>query len=154
LRYKEGQRLVLFDGKGGRFEGVIEAIGPDGSVSGKVTTRLTAAAPRTPIALTLYQGLLKSSHWDWVLEKGTELGVAAFVPVLTPRTVVLLREAEARHAKAQRWGRVVMAAAKQCGRSSLPEVREPMEFRDAIRAAPRNGLALLAWEGLSGATAG
>lgn len=153
LRYREGQRLVLFDGKGGRFEGVIEKIGEDGSVSGKVTSCLTAQAPRAEAAVCLYQGLLKASHWDWVLEKGTELGAAAFVPVLTPRTVVLLREG-AREAKKDRWSRLVMAAAKQCGRADLPEVREPVEFRDAIRALPKGGLALLAYEGLAGASAG
>jgi 16S rRNA (uracil1498-N3)-methyltransferase len=103
--------------------------------------------------VTLYQGLLKASHWDYVLEKGTELGVAAFVPVLTPRTVVLLHEADRVRAKAERWARIVMAAAKQCGRSDLPAVREPAQFRDAIRACKDKGLVLLAWEGLKGSVA-
>ena len=163
LRYQPGQSLVLFDGKGGRFEAVIKAIEPDGSVCGSLTGTLHGSEERQPVEICLYQGLLKSSHWDWVLEKGTELGVASFIPVTTPRTVVLLHEAERVKAKAERWGRVVMAAAKQCGRADLPAVREPVQFREAIKActlqpegeaapAPK-ALTLLAWEGLNGATA-
>jgi 16S rRNA (uracil1498-N3)-methyltransferase len=163
LRYQPGQSLVLFDGKGGRFEAIIKTIEADGSVCGALTGTLHGTEDRKPADILLYQGLLKSSHWDWVLEKGTELGVASFIPVTTPRTVVLLHEAERVKAKAERWARVVMAAAKQCGRAELPEVREPVQFRDAIKAAakeledePAQGpkaLTLLAWEGLNGATA-
>jgi 16S rRNA (uracil1498-N3)-methyltransferase len=153
LRYREGQPLTLFDGKGGRFSGIIEKIHADGSVSGRLTATLESPAAKPPIALNLYQGLLKASHWEWVLEKGTELGVTAFVPMLTPRTVVVLREAERSKAKQERWGRVVMAAAKQCQRTVLPVVREPIEFRHAIKDCEGKGLTLLAWEGLSGATA-
>jgi 16S rRNA (uracil1498-N3)-methyltransferase len=163
LRYQAGQSLVLFDGKGGRFEAVIKAIEQDGSVRGSLTGTLHGTEDRKPVDIRLYQGLLKSSHWDWLLEKGTELGVASFIPVTTPRTVVLLHEAERGKAKAERWGRVVLAAAKQCGRSDLPAVQEPVQFRDAIKAAaerPEDGpaekpkvLTLLAWEGLNGATA-
>ena len=153
LRYRPGQSLVLFDGKGGRFEGVIDEISSDGTVSGSLVSTLHETGDRKAVALNLCQGLLKAGPWDYVLQKGTELGVASFTPVLTPRTVVLLHEAERARAKAERWGRVVMAAAKQCGRASLPEVREPAEFRDAIKSSEGRGLTLLAWEGLSGATA-
>ena len=154
LRYREGQTLVLFDGRGGRFEGVIQKIHGDGSVSGSLTETLHATEDRKPVEIVLFQGLLKASHWDWVLEKGTELGVAAFAPLITPRTVVLLHEAQRSRAKQDRWRRVVLAAAKQCQRSKLPEVREPVEFRDAIKdACEGGGLTALAWEGLSGATA-
>ena len=134
MRLAAGAELDLFDGKGGRFKGVIEAVHADGSVTGKVTETLKADASRAPVALNLYLGLLKASHWDYALEKGTELGVSAFIPLLTPRTVVLLHEIERTKAKAERWSRLIMAAAKQCGRADLPPVRDAVQFRDAIRA--------------------
>jgi 16S rRNA (uracil1498-N3)-methyltransferase len=66
---------------------------------------------------------------------------------------VLLHEVQRVQAKAERWGRIVMAAAKQCGRADLPPVREAAQFRDALRAAKDHGLVLLAWEGMKGSVA-
>ena len=151
LRYGPGRALELFDGKGGRFEGVIEAVHPDGSVTGRLVERERSSAPAARVHL--YLGLLKASHWDDALDKGTQLGAASFTPLLTPRTVVLLHEVERARSKRERWGRLVMAAAKQCGRADLPEVREPVQFRDAIRACKDKGAVLLAWEGLKGRSA-
>ena len=153
LRARPGQTVSLFDGHGGRYEGVVDVVHDDGSVSG----RITAAIRKPSHALArihLYQGLLKGGHWDFVLEKGTELGVASFTPILTPRTVVLLRE-ERVVAKQERWSRLIMAAAKQCQRAGLPEMRPAVEYRDAIRAcAARSGeITALAWEGLCGSSA-
>lgn len=153
MRLAAGAELELFDGKGGRFKGVIEAVHSDGSVTGKVTATLKADDKRAPVALNLYLGLLKASHWDYALEKGTELGVSAFVPLLTPRTVVLLHEIERTKAKAERWSRLIMAASKQCGRADLPPVRDAVQFRDAIRAVKDKGITLVAWEGMKGSIA-
>jgi 16S rRNA (uracil1498-N3)-methyltransferase len=153
LRYAAGQSLALFDGKGGRFEGVIERIGADGAVEGTLTATVQADDARAAVKLHLYLGLLKASHWDYALEKAVELGVSSITPLLTPRTVVLLHEVDRARGKAERWARVVMAAAKQCGRAELPPVREPAQFRDAMRACKDKGLILLAYEGLKGSIA-
>ena len=153
LRYGLGQSLALFDGKGGRFEGVIERIDADGTVAGALTATIKADDARKPVRLHLYLGLLKASHWDYALEKAVELGAASIVPLLTPRTVVLLHEVDRVKSKAERWARVVMAAAKQCGRAELPPVREAVQFRDAMRAAKDKGLILLAYEGMKGEVA-
>ncbi len=154
LRYREGQPLVLFDGKGTRYDAVIGRIHPDGSVSGAITKVLREGRAHGG-RVALWQGLLKSSHWDWLVEKAVELGAAEIHPVLTPRTVVLLREESRARAKQERWAKLALAAAKQCGRADVPTVAEPVEFRDAIKtacAAP-GSLTLLAWEGMGGATA-
>jgi 16S rRNA (uracil1498-N3)-methyltransferase len=153
MRLGAGAVLDLFDGKGGRFKGVIEAVNADGSVTGKVTETIKSDDLRAPVSLNLYLGLLKASHWDYALEKGTELGVSAFIPLLTPRTVVLLHEVERTKAKAERWSRLIMAASKQCGRADLPPVRDAIQFRDAIRALKGKGITLLAWEGMKGSVA-
>ncbi len=153
LRLGVGAELDLFDGKGGKFKGVIESVHADGSVTGKVTETIKADDQRAPVTLNLYLGLLKASHWDYALEKGTELGVSSFTPLLTPRTVVLLHEVERTKAKAERWSRLIMAAAKQCGRADLPPVRDAAQFRDAIRAVKDKGIALLAYEGMKGSVA-
>ncbi len=153
MRLAAGAELDLFDGKGGRFVGVIEAIGADGSVTGKVTKTVKADDAQTAVKLDLYLGLLKSSHWDDALDKCVQLGVSSITPLLTPRTVVLLHEVDRVKSKAERWSRLVMAAAKQCGRADLPPVKEPVQFRDAIRALKDKGLILLAFEGMKGSGA-
>lgn len=152
LRYAKGQTLDLFDGRGGRFEGVIEDVDSEGAVTGRLTK--IAAADVVPARVHLYLGLLKSSHFDDALDKAVQLGAASVTPLLTPRTVVLLHEVERVKSKAERWSRLVMASAKQCGRADLPPVKEPAQFRDAIRACKDQGVILLAWEGLRGVPAG
>jgi 16S rRNA (uracil1498-N3)-methyltransferase len=78
-----------------------------------------------------------------VLEKGTELGVAAFVPVLSSRS--LIRPSEASSARLERWRRVVVEAAEQSGRCRLPEISPPLTFAEACASAA--GLRILPWEG-------
>lgn len=153
MRLGAGASVELFDGKGGRFVGVIETVGADGSVSGKVTETVREDETRPAAKLDLYLGLLKASHWDDALDKCVQLGVSSITPMLTPRTVVLLHEVERVKTKQERWSRLVMASAKQCGRADLPPVREPVQFRDAVRALKDKGLLLIAWEGLKGASA-
>ncbi|UPT75032.1 MAG: 16S rRNA (uracil(1498)-N(3))-methyltransferase [Elusimicrobiota bacterium] len=152
MRLGAGAELELFDGKGGRFLGVIDAVAADGTVTGKVSKTLAADA-HSAAKVDLYLGLLKASHWDDALDKVVQLGVSAVIPLLTPRTVVLLHEVERAKSKQERWSRLVMAAAKQCGRADLPPVREPVQFRDAVRALKDKGLILVAFEGMKGSSA-
>lgn len=150
LRYREGQPLELFDGHGGRFHATLSKVTAE-AVEG-VITESKPAPPVARVRLHLYPGLLKSAAWEWVLEKGTELGAVSFTPVVTPRTVVLV-ERERVDAKRDRWQKVVTAAAKQCKRGDLPEIRPPLRFPEAIREAAERGLTLLACEHMSGSSA-
>jgi 16S rRNA (uracil1498-N3)-methyltransferase len=150
LRLRTGDALRLFDGKGGRYAGVIEAVLPDGTVEGRLT-RTIHGPHACEVRLHLFLGLLKASRWDWALEKAAEIGVASLTPVLTPRTVVQLR-AEASGMKMERWRRVLASACKQCGRGDIPLLEAPAHFRDAIAAACREGTTLLGWEKMGVAT--
>src|SRR5256885_1872805 len=67
MRVQPGQAVSFFDGKGGKYEGVVETVHADGSVSGKITSSQRAPA-HAAATIHLYQGLLKSSHWDYLLE--------------------------------------------------------------------------------------
>ncbi len=150
LRCRPGESLTLFDGRGRRFEGVISEIRKDGTVAGTLKREIQGGAAAARSRIVLYQALLKPARWDWILEKATELGVAAFVPLLTQRT--LIPESAAK-AKAERSRRVILAAAKQCGRSRLPELQEAAHLRDALKSCQGQGLVFFAWEALPGVCA-
>jgi len=83
-----------------------------------------------------------------VLEKGTEIGVAKFVPLLSRRSVV--RPRPGRLERRERWLRIITEAAEQCGRSHLPELAPPASLNEAVESA--EGLRLLPWEGENEAT--
>jgi 16S rRNA (uracil1498-N3)-methyltransferase len=156
LRLSPGDRVTLLDGSGKEYIVRLRAFSRDaieGEVEGVGDGR---AEPR--VHVTLYQGLLKGEKLEWVLQKGIELGVSAFVPLMCRRAVPVERRGW--DARMERWRRIVTEAAEQCGRSRLPELREPSEFRVACDdARTRGGLAIIAWEreeavGLSQALSG
>jgi 16S rRNA (uracil1498-N3)-methyltransferase len=141
LRLEAGAAVVLLDGSGLEYETRLNVVGPQ-RVTGTVLGRRPGRAePR--VRLVLYQSLVKGERFDWVLEKGTELGVAAFVPLLSRRNVV--RAAPGRQGRPERWHRVVREAAEQCGRCVLPEILSAKSLKEALSEAA--DLRLLPWEG-------
>ncbi len=91
------------------------------------------ADPALPV--TLVMSIYKFDRMEWALEKATELGVAAVVPVIARRTDKHLAEAAVN--RAERWRRIVHEAAQQARRSDVPAIRDPLPLRECIRAASR-----------------
>lgn len=119
LRHVVGSRLVVFDGAGAEAEATVSEVSAD-EVLVQVTA-LREAAARSPCSVTLLVALLKGDKLDWVLEKATELGVGALVPVETEHAVVQLR-GERAASRLVRWQRIVEGAARQCERADVPRV--------------------------------
>lgn len=139
LRLRPGDRVVLLDNTGWEYEGEIASIESD-----RVEVRLlgkSLARAEAATCIHLYQGLLKAAKFDWVLQKGTELGVASFTPVACRRAVA----GPPSTAVLARWRRIVLEAAEQSRRGLLPALNPPLALADAIASAP--GLRLLPWEG-------
>lgn len=144
LRARTGEVLELCDGAGTDYDAVIEQILKD-----KVITRITgqrANHTEPPIDITLFQGIPKGDKMELVIQKCVELGVNRFVPVITARSVVRFRDVRDAAAKAARWGRIALEAAKQCGRGRIPVVDEPMDVEDALKLADGYDLKLLPYE--------
>ncbi|MCH8055169.1 MAG: 16S rRNA (uracil(1498)-N(3))-methyltransferase [Deltaproteobacteria bacterium] len=95
--------------------------------------------------VTLAQGLGKGGEMDWVVEKATELGVRTIVPFLSSHTVPRLdsKKIERRHA---RWKKIALSAAKQSGRTRIPEILGLSEFGDLVRRPWPCELKLLFWK--------
>lgn len=125
LRLRAGAPLLLFDGSGNDYRAEIVAVEGD-RVRVAVGER-TAGLRESPLAVTLVQAVSRGERMDWTLQKATELGVRRIQPVLSARSVVRLDERQAA-SKLRHWRAIVAGACEQCGRSSLPEVRVPLEL--------------------------
>lgn len=87
-----------------------------------------------PAKITLYQGLPKADKMELIIQKAVELGVYEIVPVATKRAVVQLDEKKAK-SKVARWQAISEAAAKQSKRAIIPEIRNVMTFKEAVKEA-------------------
>ncbi len=136
LRLRVGDALTLFSGDGCESSAQITFIGKRG-VAAVVRDRRELSR-ESPLATVLVQGVCAADRMDLVLQKATELGVAAIVPVLTTRSVVRLSE-ERRERRQAHWHNILVAACEQCGRNTLPQLAAPVSLRDYFAAAPRAG---------------
>ena len=142
LHLLPGEQLALLDNSGDEFVCIITRSGRS-SVEVRVQEQRTSAR-ESPVRLVLYQGLLKSARFEWILEKGTELGVSAFVPLLCKRSTAGLEEAGS--SKWQRWQRIIQEATEQCERARLPELLPVCSLPQAVQNLPEGALALIPWE--------
>jgi 16S rRNA (uracil1498-N3)-methyltransferase len=129
LRMRAGDRAELFDGAG--IEVVAEVVGPDGQTLLLRVLEARTASVELPIRIVIAPAVLKGEAMDALVRDVTMLGALAIVPVITARTVV---PARAGHAASvvERWGRIALASAKQCGRSILPAIEAARSLDDAL----------------------
>ncbi|MGY0613367.1 MULTISPECIES: 16S rRNA (uracil(1498)-N(3))-methyltransferase [unclassified Luteimonas] len=139
LRLGVGDDCVLFNGDGFDYDCRITATGKRG---GEVEVLSAQAVDNeSPLRITLLQGVARGEKMDWILQKATELGVAAFVPVNSDRTEVRLDDARAAKRLAH-WQGVVAAACGQSGRASVPPVGPPLALARAVDTLPGEALRL------------
>jgi len=144
LRVRVGERVVLLDGDGPERVVEVTAVSPK-LVEGVVReTRASAGEPRLPIAL--YQGLVLREKLEWIIQKGTEVGISEFIPVACERSNAPRGEGVDER-RLERWRRIATEAAAQSGRGAVPAVRPPLPFADAVAEAVGAGPTLVAWEG-------
>jgi 16S rRNA (uracil1498-N3)-methyltransferase len=122
LRFRAGQQVLLFDGiKHDRLYEITE-ISPKEAKLLHITD-YKRSVPKQDIYL--FWSLLKKDKNDWVLQKGTELGVRHFIPLIADRS----EKTGFNHNRAEK---IIVEAAEQCGRSDIPNVREPLPVDKAI----------------------
>jgi 16S rRNA (uracil1498-N3)-methyltransferase len=123
LRLREGEAVVLFDGRGGEYQATLAMPGR-GRVLAE-TGEHRDVERESPLAVTLVQAVSTSDKMDFTVQKAVELGVAAIQPVFSARSVVRL-SGERETKKLAHWRRIAIAACEQCGRNRIPEVLEPV----------------------------
>jgi 16S rRNA (uracil1498-N3)-methyltransferase len=133
LRLKPGAELRLFDG-GGREHRARLVPGEPKTAAARVLDACEGVA-ESPLSIVLMQGVGRGDRMDLAIQKATELGVAAIVPVLSARSVVRLAGDRAGRRLAH-WQAVAISACEQCGRASVPDIRPPADLDAALAALP------------------
>ena len=146
LRLRRGDAVLVLDGRGWQYEVMLDEVS-HARVTGQVGER-TEATGEPAVRLSLFQSLLRREKFEWVLQKGTELGVARFMPVITRRSLVRDIE-DVTPEKLNRWRRIIKEAAEQSGRGLLPELAPPLPYAAAVNEARATGHAIIAWEGVT-----
>jgi 16S rRNA (uracil1498-N3)-methyltransferase len=141
-----GDNIVVLDNSGSEWQVRLTEVGKD-SVRGRLVDRQPGRG-EPDLQLTLFQGTLKAQKFEWVLQKGTELGVSRFVPTVCRRSVAHNFDTLAK--KRARWQRIVREAAEQSGRGRLPRLEPAILLPDAFQDARSNQLRLMLWEEAAG----
>lgn len=131
-RVQPGDEVRLFDGHGAEHVAWIGAMGRR-EVTVQVGPRQASLA-EAPLAVTLALGVPANERMDTLVEKATELGVAAIQPLWTARGVLRLSGERAERRRAH-WQAIAVAASEQCGRAVVPTVAAPSALGEWLESA-------------------
>jgi 16S rRNA (uracil1498-N3)-methyltransferase len=132
LRLGTGAAVRVFNGRGDEFDGVVERSAKD-AVGVRLGNRREAASAEPRVAVTLAPAVLKGDKMDDVVRDAVMMGVAAIQPIVTARSEMALAALH-KARRRERWERIAIASAKQCGRAVVPSVLEPIGFEAVLRA--------------------
>src|SRR6266852_2799451 len=142
IRLDIGEQLLLLDNSG---DEILATVAKTNKASVEVHLLERRPGRSEPaVRIILCQGLLKSTRFEWILEKGTELGVSVFSPIICRRSMAGLEDKGP--TKQQRWQRIIQEAAEQSGRSRLPELLPIRPLMHALNDIPPGALAIMPWE--------
>ncbi len=122
LRLRDGDAVTLFNGDG--FDYSARLTGAGSTLGAAILGRTAAAASESALRITLVQALARGEKMDWILQKATELGVAAVQPVTSQRCEVKL-DSDRAGKRLAHWRQVVTSACEQCGRARIPDISAP-----------------------------
>ncbi len=155
LRLQPGDAIVLFDGSGGEWAASLATIGR-AAAEVEIGER-TEPTRELPVHVTLALGMPANDRMDTLVEKATELGVAAIQPLLCERSVLRLAGERAAK-KVAHWQAVAVAASEQCGRTRVPVIAPVRSLPEWLAALPDDAalrlvLSLVEAQPLAAATA-
>jgi 16S rRNA (uracil1498-N3)-methyltransferase len=127
FRYTTGAQILLFDGSGTEFLGIIQRINPDMAEIRilEVIKEEKKTEKESATEVWIAAALIKNDNFDWILQKVTELGGSAILPLISERVIK-------KSLNMERSVRIVQEAAEQSGRLDVPQVLEPQNLVDAL----------------------
>lgn len=147
LRLRAGAAIMVLDNTGWEYEVLLRQVDRQQVVGEAVAKRPSPNEPS--VQLTLYQALMKRDKFEWVLQKGTEIGVTHFVPLVTQRSLV--QDVDIKEGKQLRWEKILTEAAEQSRRGCIPTLHLPQTLAEALAARTAQP-GLIAWEAAEGLT--
>ena len=149
LRLSSGETFVGFDGRGREWECALTSVETQKKPAARaIAIEEKAGEAESKLHLSVAQAIPKGDKMEFVLQKGTELGVREFWPFEAARSVarVLLEEdggGERATHRAERWRRIVESAASQCGRADVPIVHAICDFSLVVSSGTNQGRCLM-----------
>jgi len=129
LRLAPGNPAFVFDGEGNEYECSITDVRRDYARLA-VVSKVSPKSPESALKLTLAVSLLKGDKFDLVVQKATELGVQAILPIETRYADIRLKDDRDGERRRARWQRIALEAAKQSGRATVPKVSGPSDLAE------------------------
>ena len=149
LRMAEGDSVVVCDGEGGEYSCTLSRIRDDECICDIVERLESGAEPLTHI--TLCMAYPKGDKLEVVIQKAVELGAGRIIPFESSRCIKRPK-AEKADKQTARLARIAEEAAKQCGRARIPEVTQPMSYKQMLSEAAKTSLPLFCYENEEGLT--
>jgi len=129
FRLEKGDMVILLDNTGYEYAAEIQMLSKKEAEvligEKKLADAVLVESARSAPEVWLHASLIKKDHFEWVLEKGTELGVRHFVPVLSERS-------EKKELNVERSEKIITEAAEQSGKGKLPVLHDIVSLSDAL----------------------
>ena len=137
MRKSIGDAVVLLDNSGWEYSAVIEQVEGKELICRIEDQRPNLAEPR--VQLILVQGIPKGEQFDAIIQRGTELGVSRFIPLLSDYGQVRWHYERAEH-KLSRWQTIAREAAEQSERGRIPAILPPVSWDSIWSLLPQSAL--------------
>ncbi|MDR0251140.1 MAG: 16S rRNA (uracil(1498)-N(3))-methyltransferase [Burkholderiales bacterium] len=138
-RLKSDDACTLFDGNGNAWGVTLTSIDKRRGLA-RVESRLSSTPPPS-FPITLVLAVTATERMDWTLQKGTELGAAAFLPFYSEHSNARLNDAR-QERRFEHWQAVIVSACEQCGQNRLPRLSPPETFEAILKTAADDASAL------------
>jgi 16S rRNA (uracil1498-N3)-methyltransferase len=141
LKMSTGEIVSVFNAQAEEYEVQINSLSP-----GTVTAMILKKYPPQEthgITISLFISPIKHDHFEYILQKTTEIGVSSITPVTSTRTIVSVSSWA--H-KVERWKRIIIEAAEQSQSTRLPELQNPINFSNALLITSTLDRGYIAWE--------
>jgi 16S rRNA (uracil1498-N3)-methyltransferase len=140
LRKQSGDRVTVVDSGGTAYAATVSVDNRD--VSATLDSVLDRAGVETTSRIVIAQGIPKGAKMDLIVEKATELGAAAIVPLRSARVE---GERTGEH-KIERWQRIAKSAAQQSGRTHVPQIAPIADWSALIATFTQYDRVYIPWE--------